>query len=606
MFTFTRFLNSRNRKDAHHKKNLAFRQVISATKPKTFPTWKQWEQLPTVMSLGEKKIFAGAIGAITISLFVLGAAYITAHRIEIPATGGENTEALVGTPHLINPLYASANDVDADIASLIYSGLMKWTPENGYVNDLAESITTNEEKTEYTVTLKPNAKFSNGEPVQARDVVFTYSAAQDPSYRSTVAETYRAIRIEQVDDTTILFTLQTADPQFGKKLTLGILSENLWSEILPQNVPLASLNLQPIGSGPYVFAQFTKDKKGSIKSYSLNRNTRYYGNEPKIETLTFKFYPDEISAIQAWNNKNVEGLSVVGFNHQEAIEANKSASIIYASIPRIVALFFNTENETLKSASIRKAIAQAINTETIRTNVLNNHATAIHGPLFSQTPGFDETEKGIEFDPAAATETLDKAGYEKQQNATFRSLPASNKTDSAEEETPHMTLTLTTVAGNEMEQVAEEIKKGLELLGIEITIQTISPDRLFSDIVATQDYELLLAPQYGATDPDPFYFWHSSQSGKGGLNIAHYDNASADKALETARTAKTEEAQAAAYRQFQTILLKDVPAVFLYQSTYAFVEPKKLHMNAPTQLRIPSDRFANVEDWYMKTKQVLQ
>lgn len=563
------------------------------------------------MSFQEKKIFFGSLTLIVFSLLFLAGVYVFAHRIELPAVGGDNTEALIGTPRLVNPLYASTNDADADLASLIYSGLLKWDPTQGYINDLADSINISEDQLSYTLRIKQNAKFSNGEPVQARDVVFTYSALQDSDYRSPLSADFRDIKIEQVDDQTVLFTLKNPDPSFTHKLTIGILPENLWSDILAQNVPLASLNLQPIGSGPYAFQEFTKDKKGAIRTYTLKRNTHYYGTESKIEKFIFKFYPDEQSATQALANKNVEGVGYVAFEHRAAVENNHGVNLIYSSIPRGTALFFNTQNALLKNTAIRLAIAQAIDKNKLVSEVLSSHANVMNGPIFRGTTAFDPAFTGIAFDPSAATSGLDAAGFQKPVGATLRQIaskPAVKKkgVDTTTQEGSDITFTLTTVSSDEFVHIAQEIKNELELLGIGITIKTIDANHLMSDVIATQDYELLLTANYGATNPDPYFFWHSSQIEKGGFNISHYQNTEADKLLEKARLAKTQADQDTLSRQFQSLLVKEVPAVFLYQSMYAFAEPKKIHLNPPASMRIPSDRFANVEDWYIKTKQTLK
>lgn len=593
-------------------KNLALRQVLSVTKPRQFPTWKQWEQLPSVLSSQEKKRFGISVLLIFVSALFLAGVYVFAHRIELPTTGGDNTEALIGTPGLINPLYASTNDADADLSSLVYSGLMKWNSEKGYVNDLANSMKVSDDKLQYTIQIKPNAKFSDGEPVQARDVVFTYTAIQDPAYRSPLASDYRDIKIEQVDDQTILFTLKTPDLSFPHKLTIGILPENLWSDILAQNVPLASLNLQPIGSGPYAFQEFTKDKKGSIRTYTLKRNTRYYGTQPKIDKFIFKFYPDEQSANQALANKNVEGVGYVAFEHRAVTESNHGGNLIYSAIPRGTALFFNPQNEILKNAAVRLAIAQAIDKNKIVTKLFSSHATIMNGPIFPGTTAFDPTFKGVSFDPTASASGLDAAGYQKPVGASIRKIslkPTEIKPkdkDATPQESPDLSFTLTTISSEENIHVAQEIKDELTFLGINITIKTVDANKLMSDVITPQDFDLLLTTNFGATDPDPYFFWHSSQIGKGGFNIAQYQNTDADKLLDKARAATTETDRDVAYRQFQTLLVKETPAVFLYQSTYTFFEPKKIHFTPPTQLRVPSDRFANVEDWYINTKQTLK
>ena len=99
------------------------RQVLSVTKTQTIPSWKQWKQLPRLLTHGEKKLLTGSLAVFVFACAALLGTYILSHRIEIPAIGGEYTEGLIGEPQLLNPLYASASDVDQDLTSLIYSGL---------------------------------------------------------------------------------------------------------------------------------------------------------------------------------------------------------------------------------------------------------------------------------------------------------------------------------------------------------------------------------------------------------------------------------------------------------------------------------------------------
>ncbi len=623
---FTRFFKQ---KKIDQTKNLAIRQVLSVTKPKRFPTWKQWEQLPTILTKNEKKIFVSSLSIFFLSSFFLLGVYFYAHRIEIPTTGGTYTEALVGSPRFVNPLYASTNNVDADLTALLYSGLLKWNPETGYTNDLADSMQVSEDQTQYTFHLRTNAVFSNGDPVQARDVVFTYTAIQNPVYRSPLLAYFQEVKIEQIDDQTVSFKLKLASPTFIQHLTIGILPGSLWSDIMAQNAPLASLNLQPVGSGPYLFQEFSKDKKGSIRSYTLKRNTRYYHEPPKIDQLIFKFYPDNESALQALINKNVEGIGHVSYAHRAAVENNHNVQTIFASIPRKTTLFFNLQHPVLKNPIVRLALTKSLDKETIVKTVLSDHATVHYGPLLQTFTGFDPSFKPNTFDPSSAITDLETAGFLKPEGALWRHLPVkprpkpvevvvkSSKKKKAiktitEVETPveippeDLAFTLTTVSSDEFVRVADEIKNALEKIGIQITIKTVEAERLMTDVIDPQAFDLLLSADDAQTETDPYLFWHSSQITKGGLNINHYQNKDIDALLEKARVTQNETDRAVLYRQFEDLLVKDVPAVFLYQSTYSYAVAKKIHMTHPTKIRIPSDRFMQVADWYVLTKKVLK
>ncbi len=168
--------------------DLTKKMVLSVVKTRTFPSWKQWQHLPHTFTSTEKKISLSAVLVVAISLLFLGGRYVVLHQTVVPAVGGEYTEALIGTPQFINPLYASVNDVDADLTRLVFSGLMKYDPTLGLVPDLAESYDISDDGKTYTFVLREGAKWHDGNPVTVGDVVATFSILQNPEYKSPLSK----------------------------------------------------------------------------------------------------------------------------------------------------------------------------------------------------------------------------------------------------------------------------------------------------------------------------------------------------------------------------------------------------------------------------------
>lgn len=580
------------------------RQVFAVRKMKGIPSWKQWKQLPRILTYTERRVLSGALGVLIFSVLLLGATYIVGHRVEIPAVGGEYTEGLVGEPQFINPLYAIQSDVDQDLASLIYSGLMRWDPEEGFVPDLAESLIINEDGTIYTLKIRDGAKFHNGEDVRARDVVFTVNAIQNESYRSPLADQFYNMTVVQEDDKTISFVLETAFAPFVQYLTIGILPASLWAEILPQNAPLAALNLQPIGSGPYEFAEFAKDKKGSIRSYTLKRNDDYYAQEPYIEKLTFKFYPDAASLQEALANKNVEGAGVVEYEARKDIASNKNVELIEPFFTQETILYFNQSvNEALKDVSVRQAIQKAINKSDLATDIYGASVRVIHAQILPGQIGYDDRLVDT-YDPSAANTLLTQAGYTLSEETGIRLLKPSLQSE--EEPGKILRVTLTTPDFPDMRMVAEKIQNDLRAIGIDIEPNFIPPDLVATEVITPRNFELLLASVIFEADPDPYPFWHSSQSKGPGLNLVGYNNSEVNELLTDARASTDTTARAEKYKVFQALLSKDIPAVYLYQSTYGYALPDKVQHPIIENIVIPSDRFSDITSWYIKTKKVLR
>ena len=116
-----------------------------------------------------------------------------------------------------------------------------------------------------------------------------------------------------------------------------------------------------------------------------------------------------------------------------------------------------------------------------------------------------------------------------------------------------------------------------------------------------REYDVLLYGEIVGADPDPYPFWHSSQIDYPGLNLSRYINRNADALIEKIRSAPSAEASVELYRKFQDLILSDAPAVFLYMPTYTYATSADLKGVETSLISHPSDRFAGVVDWYLKT-----
>jgi len=575
------------------------RQVFSVSKGKAFPSWKQWKQLPRVLNPLERRVLLGCLSAMVISLVWIGGWYVATHRTEIPTAGGTYTEALIGEPQYINPLYATSSDVDADLTRLVYSGLLKWDPTQGLIFDLASNIAVSEDGKTYTVTIRDNAYFHNGDPVRARDVIFTIDAIQNPQYRSPLAVSFRGVLVSQVDDKTIAFQLEEPFAPFLSTLTVGILPADVWGDIEPRNAPLASRNLEPVGSGPYRFSKFTKDKSGTILSYTLKRNEGYYGEQPLVGELVFKFYADADEAIRALENRNVEGVSFVPSDAEPEVEKNHSVTLLRPSIPREIVLYFNPDQQAaFDTAELRKAIAMAIDKTAVLNAAVHGHGRVIDAPILPGMIGEHPDVAKIAQDIAGANTLLD-ALYPKPEGAAYR-LPSKDATEG------ELTFTVKTVQSPEFVQAAQTLADQLKAIGIRLDIVSVPGEEFFASVIDPRDYEMLLTGVLLGVDPDPYPFWHSSQAREGGLNLAQYGNRKADTLLEEARSATDAETRATKYREFQDLLAADIPAIFLYQSTYSYAISTKVRNVTIDRIATPADRFANVTSWYVKTRKTLK
>ncbi len=578
------------------EKDLTTEHVLKVTRERTLPNFRQWKRLPEVLTKTELLFFRLALGTLVVAFIFIGAWYGVNHREEVPAVGGEYTEGLVGEPQFVNPLYSIASDVDADLAQLVFSGLFKFDPVNGLVPDLAASYEISEDQTIYTVTIREDAKWHDGEPVRASDVVFTIQAIQNPEYKSPLSVSFKNIGVAQVDEKTFQFILPEPFAPFLSSLTVGILPSHIWESVAPKRATLTELNLTPIGSGPYKFDVFTKDKLGNIGSYTLIRNTDYYAQAPMIEQLTFKFYNTSAEALQALENKNVEGLGFVPTDLAEEISGLRGVNMFRPGIPQVSAIFFNLDSGTeIEEVNIRTALTHALNRDQIVSDILGGNGTVINAPILPGMLGYHKNVTVYEYSQEAANNLFDEEGWTWNENAPYRS-----KTVDGEE--TELTFTLTVLDQPEFISSAEIIKEQWMAVGVKTEIRVVGATELNATVLTGRKYEMFFTGELMGIDPDPFPFWHSSQATDSGLNLSNYTNRNVDELLEEARITTDPIERATKYIEFQDLLTEDVPAVFLYQPTYRYALPNKIQNVTLDQINTPADRFGTISEWYVKTK----
>jgi peptide/nickel transport system substrate-binding protein len=527
-----------------------------------------------------------------ISSSYLGIKYYLDHTKPVPANGGEYIEAEVGQTRFINPILSQTNDVDADLVSLTFSSLLKVGKDGKLENDLAESYSISEDKLTYTFHIKKNAKWHDGNRLTVDDIIYTVKTIQDDSYYSPLIANWKGVHTEKVDDYTVNFILKNTYSPFLNNLTFGILPQHLWDQITANEFPLSELNFQPVGSGPYKFDKFKKDKNGKIISLDLVANSNYYGQVPHIKKITFKFYQSENDAISAFNRKEVKGINYLSPENMGKIASIGSKDVYKLNIPRYYAVFFNqTQNKFLADKTVRLALAYAVNKNKLIQEILKGEGEAIDSPIPKQLLGYDPNTKIYDYAPENARNILTAAGWVDSDGDGIR-----------EKGGEKLEFTLVSTDSTDTARTAQLLSAMWKDIGVNVKIETT--DDIQENNIKPRSYEAILFGEILNYDPDPFSFWHSSQKKDPGLNLALYDNPDADKILEDARKETDPAVRAQKYQQFQNLVIEDEPAIFLYSPNYIYIQDKSIKGMEAKNIITPSDRFNDVENWYIATKRV--
>jgi peptide/nickel transport system substrate-binding protein len=225
-------------------------------------------------SFTEKIIFSVIFLVALVSAIIILAKLNEQYLVKVPHRGGSLTEGIVGSPRFINPVLA-LSDTDKDAASLIYSGLMKATPEGSLINDLAQEVNISEDLLEYSITLKEGLSFHDGAPLTADDVIFTIKTAQNSLHRSPLKVNWDGITVERVSENQVKFILKQPYSPFIENLTLGILPKHIWENLDEEQFQASLFNTEPIGSGPYEISKLKRNSGGLPIYYELSPFKEY-------------------------------------------------------------------------------------------------------------------------------------------------------------------------------------------------------------------------------------------------------------------------------------------------------------------------------------------
>lgn len=514
-------------------------------------------------------------------------------KVAIPYRGGSYTEGIIGTPRFINPVLA-LTDADRDLIALIYSGLMRRTPEGMLIPDLAESYEISEDGKTYTFVIREDAEFHDGRNVTSHDISYTVSMIQNPDVKSPKRVAWEGVSVETPDDRTVIFKLKEAYGAFLETATVGILPSHLLEGVTTEQFNFIDLNIQPVGSGPYKINKVKKNDSGVPVSYDLIGYKKNTLGEPYIKKFYVRFFANEGEVASALKNKTLDG---AGSLSPDTVSENKFDTIIPFGLPRLFALFLNqNEQPIFREQAVVEALGKALDRHGIINHALYGLATPAYTPVPQVLSGrefIEATEEEQTPNLEEASKILEKAGWKKNSEGVWEKKKVGTLTFSiATSDTPELT------------RAVDEIKTQIENFGGQVHILVSNVGTLNQEVIRPRKFDAVFFGQVVADQSDLFGFWHSSQRTDPGVNITGYANQKIDTILEKLLIAKSYEDQETLIKNFVGTIQKDIPAIFVYSPQYLYVENKKV-FNRTFNIRANNaDRFQNVHNWYVETQNV--
>lgn len=544
--------------------------------------------------LGVRRFVAGWLvlvlllaGCVIAQINALGGYYQTVQPVE----GGIYSEGIVGSYTNANPLYATG-PVDEAVSKLLFAGLFSYDDKNRLAPNLAASYTVNDAGTEYTVKLRKNLKWHDGEPLTSKDVLFTYKTIQNPDAQSPLNRSWQGVGITAKDERTVVFKLPNPLSSFPYSLTTGLVPEHVLKPISLDTLRSAKFNtIKPVGAGPFKFRtlEVTGDTPTTRQvEVALEPFDGYFDGKPKLSSFVVHTFPNQDSMLNSFRDKSITAM--VGLRQMPGdLREDKTVKANGLPLTAATMAFFKTTNPVLANKEVRQALVQGAEPNSI-IDGLGYQAQPVKQPVLRNQIGYDQANGQVTGQPKQAAAALEAAGWVPGRDG-IRSKAGQR-----------LAFKLYAEDNPEYQHVARTLEKQWRAIGADVQIYLQGDDDL-RYTVAYHTYDALLYGISIGTDPDVFAYWHSTQGdvrSQNRLNFSEYRSAVADEALEAGRTRTDEKLRAVKYQAFLKAWKDDAPALGLYQPRFLYVTRGEVHNLVDHTVNSGTDRFDTVHEWMIR------
>ncbi|MGE5673715.1 MAG: peptide-binding protein [Mycobacterium leprae] len=471
-----------------------------------------------------------------------------------PAVGGELNLRLSKDPDNFNPILSSTAYGSA-IYGQVYSGLFEFNEKFEPTPNLATKWTASPDGLIWTIELRKDVKFHNGDPFTADDVVFTLGAIMDKDY--TGPRDLSALKsITKKDDYTVVIELKEPYAPILTDINYGILDSKQFKGTAIKDMEKSPVTMQPNGTGPYKFVEYKRSQYVLLKRNENWFRSKDWNGAPFIDTLRFKVIPDDTTAVAALENGEIDLDTPlpgeVGRLQKDA--ANKLVSINYDR-NGFGYMQFNVTSPILSDKLVRQALTYGLDRQSIITGVMDGRAVIPVGPIPPVSWAYDSSIKPYAFDQAKAKALLDQAGWKLGANGI------------REKDGKPMKLSFYGSSGSSLiEGLAQIAKKNWKDIGVDLDVQLMDFNALMDNFVKPGKFDISFSGMSLGLDPDQFDLWHSTQVK--GFNRGRWANPQADKLLVDGRKETDQAKRKAIYADFQKVFQDDCPAILVYSNKY--------------------------------------
>ncbi|MGM9987302.1 MAG: peptide ABC transporter substrate-binding protein [Bacillaceae bacterium] len=481
---------------------------------------------------------------------------------------------LVATAEIPSMDTAKATDaVSFEVMTNVMEGLYRLGKDDALEKGIAESHTVSEDGLTYTFKLRSDAKWSNGEPVTAKDFEYAWKRVVDPATASEYAYIMFDIKnaedinnkkkpvdelgVKAIDDTTFEVTLAHAVPYFDKLVVFPVFYPQNEKYITEQGDKFALEANTTLYNGPFQMSEWKHEQ-----SFKLEKNDNYWDKkEVKLEEINFNIVKDTAAAVNLFDSGKIHRTTISSefvdkYKEDERFGTKADASIYF--------LRLNEKNNVLANEKARKAISMAFDKESVVDVVLNNGSTAAN---FFVPKNFLKGPDGKDFrDLNGDMNVYNKDEAQKLWEEAKKEIGVTD-----------VTLEILNFDGEGSakmlgEYLQEQLQQNLPGLTVKLKQQ---PFKQKLDLESKQEYDMSISG-WGPDYPDPTTFLDMFVT-DGGHNQMSYSNAKYDELVKSAKSEKDLAKRWANLQEAERLLIAEDAAIApIYQRGLSFVQDKSV------------------------------
>ncbi|MBI4727455.1 TonB family protein [candidate division TA06 bacterium] len=492
--------------------------------------------------------------------------------------GGMLTIGSLNEPASLNPLLLSFT-APSDIQEKLFLSLHRFDKSMNIVPELAESWKFSEDFREVTYHLRQDVKWSDGQPVTAEDVKYTFDLMTDPQVNYSRAGYLQFVEtVEVINAYAVRFKFNRlySDELFDTGIIV------LPKHALEKQASLASgeFDASPVTDGPYQVEQWIRGDR-----LVLTANPGFYKGQPALEQIVIRFFGDEASLAAALQNGEVD--MTEDLSPQSILKLQGDPNLVAIDYPgrSYAYLGWNLKSPLFASAQLRKAFAMAIDPSEIIQSVLLGKGQAAAGPILPSSWAYDENLKPMPYDPEIVKSALSDLGWKSLNRDGFL----------AKNPRQALQINLLLAQGQPvLEASAAIIQKQMKMAGVKVNVQ-VADARTFIQRIRTGAYDVMMFSWKNDLKVDPTAVWHSKVENKGIFNLLEYSNPQVDSLIDQGLGTLSRRKAKDIWVKFQQVVAQEQPATYLFVPNAVAMVYKGVK-GAQSDARGP---LASLDEWWI-------